>query len=182
VLRWVIGIDRPTFIRFLNPNRSFLFSLQLFGQHLLDHELITTPAGKAGMPDWDDNIFATLLIQGGYFSDRLTPTLLTAYDSKAHALVVGPSISWLFSDHWDIVLGANLKFGSSKNAFDDCRACNQFPPFTDPAEGTPGAGTLPVGQAVNRLAGYAPLGAFRAGPIGMALDEDEIQFKLRYRF
>ena len=58
----------------------------------------------------------------------------------------------------------------------------QFPPFTDPAEGTPGAGTLPVGQAVNRLVGYAPLGAFRAGPIGMAQEEDEIQINLRYRF
>ena len=50
------------------------------------------------------------------------------------------------------------------------------------AEGTPGAGTLPVGQTFNRLGGYAPLGAFRAGPIGMAQEEDEIQFMLRYRF
>jgi len=182
VVRWVIGIDRPTFIRFLNPNRSFLFSFQLFGQHLLDHELVSTPGGLAGMPDWKNNILATLLIQGGYFSDRLTPTLLMAWDSKAHAFVMGPSISWLFSDHWSMTLGANLKYGRSKNAFDDCRACNQFPPFTDPAEGTPGAGTLPVGQAVNRLAGYAPLGIFRAGPIGMAQEEDEIQFRLRYRF
>lgn len=182
VLRWVIGIDRPTFIRFLNPNRSFLFSFQLFGQHLLDHELITTPGGKAGMPDWENNILATLLIQSGYFNDRLTPTLLMAWDSKANAMVVGPSISWLFNNNWSMSIGANFKFGRAKNAFDDCRACNQFPPFTDPAEGTPGAGTLPVGQMVNRLAGYAPLGAFRAGPIGMGLEEDEIQFQLRYRF
>jgi len=182
VLRWVVGVDRPTFIRFLNPNRSFLFSLQVFGQHLLDHELITTPAGEAGMPDWKNNILATLLIQGGYYSDRLTPTILMAYDFQAHAYVLGPSVSWLFSDNWSMVLGANLKFGRSKNEFDDCRACNQFPPFTDPAEGTPGAGTLPVGQTFNRLGGYAPLGAFRAGPIGMAQEEDEIQFNLRYRF
>jgi len=181
VVRWVIGIDRPTFIKFLNPNRSFLISMQLFGQHLLDHELISTPAGKAGMPDWKDNILATLLIQGGYFSDRLTPTILMAYDFKAHAYVVGPSISWLFSDNWSMVLGANLKYGRSKNDFDDCRACNPFPPFTDPAEGTPGAG-LPVGQAYNRLGGMAPLGIFRAGPVGMAQAEDEIQFMLRYRF
>lgn len=182
VLRWVIGVDRPTFIRFLNPNRSFLFSLQVFGQHLLDHELIATPAGQAGMPDWEDNILMTLLIQGGYFNDRLTPTLLTAWDTRAHAMVIGPSLSWIFNNNWTMTLGANLKFGQSKNNFDDCRACNQFPPFTDPAEGTPGAGTLPVGQAVNRLVGYAPLGAFRSGPIGMAQEEDEIQFFLRYSF
>ncbi|MEJ8566043.1 DUF1302 family protein [Elongatibacter sediminis] len=182
VVRWVIGIDRPTFIRFLNPNRSFLVSLQVFGQHLLDHELITTPGGKAGMPDWENNILTTLLIQGGYFNDRLTPTLLLAWDSKAHSMVVGPSVNWKFNNEWTATLGANLKFGTSKNDFDDCRACNQFPPFTDPAEGTPGAGTLPVGQSVNRLAGFAPLGAFRAGPIGMAQAESEIQFLLRYSF
>jgi len=182
VMRWVVGIDRPTFLRFLNPNRSFLFSLQVFGQHLLDHEQITTPAGKAGMPDWENNILATLLIQGGYFNDRLTPTILMAYDTQAHAFVVGPSVSWLFSDNWSAIFGANIKTGRRANEFDDCRACNQFPPFTDPAEGTPGAGTLPVGQTVNRLGGFSPLGAFRAGPIGMAQEEDEIQFQLRYRF
>lgn len=182
VLRWVVGIDRPTFLRFLNPNRSFLFSLQVFGQHLLDHEQIVTPTGKAGMPDWENNILATLLIQTGYFSDRLTPTILMAYDTQAHAYVIGPSISWLFSDHWSAFIGANIKTGRRTNQFDDCRACNQFPPFTDPAEGTPGAGTLPVGQTAIRLGGYSPLGIFRSGPIGMAQEEDEIQFQLRYRF
>jgi hypothetical protein len=97
-------------------------------------------------------------------------------------MVIGPSISWIFNNNWTMSLGANLKFGQSKNNFDDCRACNQFPPFTDPAEGTPGAGTLPTGQTALRLFGYAPLGAFRNGPIGMAQEEDEIQFFLRYSF
>jgi hypothetical protein len=165
VVRWVIGVDRPTFIRFLNPNKSFLISMQLFGQHLLDHELIDTPAGKAGMPDWKDNILATLLIQGGYFNNRLTPTLLMAYDLKANSFVMGPSINWLFSDHWNITLGANLKFGRAENNFDDCRTCNPFPPFTDPAEGTPGAGTLPPGR-LHPPGGYAA--AVPRRPIGMA--------------
>jgi len=182
VLRWVVGWDRPTFIRFLNPRRAFLISGQLFGQHLLDHEEIVTPAGKAGMPDWENNILATLLIQGGYFNDRLVPQILGAYDVQAKAGVIGPSATWLISDKWRLTVGANIKFGRAKNNFDDCRACNQFPPFTDPAEGTPGAGTLPVGQTANRLGGISPLGAFRAGPIGMAQDEDELQILLRYRF
>ncbi len=182
VVRWVVGVDRPTFIPFLNQRRAFLISAQVFGQHLLDHELITTPAGKAGMPDWKDNILATLLIQGGYFNDRIVPQILSAYDARARAGVVSPSVNWLISDNWQVTLAANIKVGRAKNDFDDCRACNQFPPFTDPAEGTPGAGTLPPGQTFNRLGGVSPLGAFRAGPIGMAQDEDEIQILLRYRF
>ena len=38
VIRWVVGWDRPTYIRFLNQNRTFLLSAQIFGQHLLNHE------------------------------------------------------------------------------------------------------------------------------------------------
>lgn len=182
VVRWVVGWDRPTFIKFLHPTRAFLLSGQLFGQHLLNHEQITTPGGRAGMPDWENNILATFLIQGGYLNDRLQPRILTAYDVQAHAVVVGPAVDWLISDHLRLIVGANFKFGRAKNDFDDCRACNQFPPFTDPAEGTPAAGTLLTGQTFNRIGGIAPLGAFRAGPIGMAQDEDEIQILIRYRF
>ena len=37
VLRYVIGWDRPTFIKPLNPNRTFLLSAQSFLTHVLDH-------------------------------------------------------------------------------------------------------------------------------------------------
>lgn len=182
VVRWVVGWDRSTFIKFLHPTRAFLLSAQLFGQHLLDHERVATAGVDAGMPDWKNNILATFLIQGGYMNDRLQPRILTAYDTKAHAGVIGPGVDWLISDKWRLIVGANIKFGRAKNEFDDGRLANQFPPFTDPAEGTPGAGTLPTGQIVNRIGGIAPLGAFRSGPIGMAQDEDEIQILIRYRF
>ncbi|MFQ5660764.1 MAG: DUF1302 family protein [Gammaproteobacteria bacterium] len=182
VIRWVVGWDRNTFIRFLNPNRAFLISAQAFGQHLLDHQLIKTPGGAAGMPDWKNNYIATLLFQGFYRNDRVQPRILSAWDVRARAVVVGPSVDWLITDHWRLTAGANFKFGRSKNEFDDVRAGNQVPPFTDPAEGTPGAGTLPVGQSINRIGGIAPLGNFRAGPIGAAQDEDEFQITLRFRF
>ena len=32
------------------------------------------------------------------------------------------------------------------------------------------------------LGGYEPLGRFRSGPIGMAINEDFVQFALRYKF
>ncbi|MBT7951370.1 MAG: DUF1302 domain-containing protein, partial [Gammaproteobacteria bacterium] len=182
VLRWVVGWDRSTFIKFLHPTRAFLISAQLFGQHLLNHEKVSTPFGPAGMPDWENNVLATFLIQGGYLNDRVQPRILVAYDTQAKAGVFGPAVDWLINDNWRLVVGANFKFGRAKNDFDDVRLGNQFPPFTDPAEGTPGAGTLPAGQTALRIGGIAPLGAFRGGPIGMAQDEDEIQIMLRYRF
>jgi len=194
VIRWVVGWDRSTFIRALNPNRAFIISAQMFGQHILDHDLektsLTLPSGQtiaaeAGMPDWKNNILFTLLVQGNYMNDRLNPRVITAYDVRAQAGVVAPLIEWIHSDSWRITFGANLKFGRAKNSFDDVRAGNQFPPFTDPSGGLGPGGAplgLPVGQTLARLEGYTPLGAFRSGPLGMAQDEDEIQLLVRYRF
>jgi len=193
VIRWVVGWDRPTFWRFLNPNRSFLVSAQVFGQHLLDHERFASPITGApiGFQDWDHNILFTLLIQGFYMNDQLNPRWIMAYDTRAQAGVIGPAIDWLISDNWRLTFGANIKFGKSRNVADDGRTSNSFPPFTaGPACGTPpgpGAdpGCVPFGgefSSVGNRVGFEPLGRFRSGPIGMAQHEDELQLLLRWRF
>lgn len=176
VIRYVVGIDRQTFIPFLNPTRSFLISGQIFGQHLLDHELKQGPLGPMGMPDWKNSWIGTLLIKGFYLNDRLSPQIITAYDFKAKAAAIAPSVDWLINDSWQVVLGGNFKVGKGIRTFDDCRSCNPFPPYTATplhAGGAPGS----IG-----LGGFEPLGRFRSGPIGMAQREDEIQLTVRYRF
>jgi Protein of unknown function (DUF1302) len=189
VVRWVIGIDRPTFIPFLNKNRAFLLSLQVFGQHLLDHELQSINAqgvptlSRVGMVDWKNNYIATFLFQGNYMSDRLTPQILTAYDFGAGSGVVSPSIDWKISNSWRLIAALNLKFGDGARAFDDNRAANPYPPFTC-APPLAAAGSPLCGAPYSSLgaSGFEPLGRFRAGPIGMAINEDEYQLTLRYRF
>lgn len=187
VIRWVVGWDRPTYIRFLNPNRTFLLSAQVFGQHLIDHERFTNPfsGGKIGFQDWDHNLIATFLFQGFYMNDRLQPRLIQAYDVRAKAYVVSPGIDWLINDSWRLVFAANLKFGRGRNIADDGRTSNTFPPFTCTAQH---AGTAPpcapggeYASLGSRL-GFEPLGRFRSGPIGMAQHEDELQLLLRFRF
>ena len=177
VVRWVVGWDRPTFIPFLNKTRAVLLSAQLFGQHLLDHELEQAPLGPIGMPDWKNNIIATFLFKVWYMNDRLSPQLLSAYDTKAHSGVVAPSVDWLINDNWRLTAVFNLKFGDGARKFSDCRTCNPFPPFTStplhPDPFQPGD----VG-----LGGFEPLGRFRSGPIGMAQEENEFQLTIRYRF
>ncbi len=181
VIRWVVGADRPTFIPFLNKNRAFLLSAQVFGQHILDHELEDGPLGKVGIPDWKDNFIGTFLFKGWYKNDRLSPQLLMAYDVRAQAAAVAPSVDWLISDNWRLVFGANLKFGTGARPFDDNRSANVFPPFTCPG-GAPGCVPGgPSGASVG-LGGFEPLGRFRSGPIGMAQNEDEVQLTIRYRF
>ncbi|MET0004721.1 MAG: DUF1302 family protein [Candidatus Thiodiazotropha sp.] len=178
VVRWVVGIDRPTFIPFLNERRAFLISAQLFGQHLLDHR--TSMSNNIGLPttnevgfvDWENNYIATLLIQGNYMNDRLTPQLLTAWDFKAGSGVAGPSLTYKPSNNWVITAGFNIKFGDGAIEADDNRSAVPYSPFPFPAPQMSSTG----------LSGFEPLGRFRSGPIGSAINEDEFQLTVRYQF
>lgn len=189
VIRWVIGIDRPTFIPFLNKRRAFLLSLQIFGQHLLDHELQNFNAqgvptlSNVGMVDWEDNYIATFLFQGNYMSDRLTPQIITAYDFEAGSGTIAPSVDWKINNNWRLTAALNFKFGDGAHAFDDNRAANPYPPFTC-APPLIAAGSPLCGIPYSSLgaSGFEPIGRFRAGPIGMAINEDEYQLTIRYRF
>jgi hypothetical protein len=189
VVRWVIGLDRPTFIPFLNKGRAFLLSLQVFGQHILDHELQQVSAqglptfSEVGMVDWDDNYIATFLFQGNYMNDRLTPQILTAYDFGADSGVISPSVDWKINNHWRLTAALNMKFGDGAHAFDDNRFANPYPPFTC-APPLAAAGAPICGTPYSSLgaSGFEPIGRFRAGPIGMAKNEDEFQLTIRYRF
>ena len=106
-------------------------------------------------------------------NDRLSPQLLAAHDFKAKATAIAPSIEYLFNDNLRIIAGANVKVGRGAREYDDCRSCNPWDPYTSAGQ--------PSGYSLG-LGGYEPLGRFRAGPIGMAQKEDELQLTLRYSF
>ncbi|RMF09075.1 MAG: DUF1302 domain-containing protein, partial [Alphaproteobacteria bacterium] len=116
-------------------------------------------------------------IKGWWEQNTISPQIISAYDFRGKAAVIAPSVDWLINDNWRLVVGANFKFGKGARNFDDCRTCNPFPPFT--GAGLPGDPAVAFSRG---LAGLEPLGRFRAGPIGSALVEDEIQVALRYRF
>ena len=94
-----------------------------------------------------------------------------AYDTGAKAGVVSPQFDWLLSDHWRLIAQGNFKWGED-HRFDDNRTANPFPPFT---------GAPPEGPSLG-LGGYEPLGRFQQGPFGMAQEENEFQFTIRYQF
>lgn len=191
VLRAVFGFDRPTFIRFLNRDRAFLISGQVFYEGILDHE--TYRANSLGIPTvdeigfqhWKNDVFLTLLFQGNYMNDRLTPQILAAYDTQAGAGVVGPSIEYKPSNNWVFKLSGNFKWAKDRGAIaaDDNRGANPFPPASCPlpvAQAAPSACALAFSSL--GVQGFEPLGRFRSGPIGTAVNEDEIQLSIRYQF
>lgn len=193
VLRYVVGLDTNIFFPFVKSNSAAIVSAQIFGQHILDHELVdTTGSGlgapcnttdgacftQAGIPDWEDNWIATLLIRQPLKNGLINAQIIMAHDFEAEASVAAPSVEFLVNDSLKIVLGANIKFGADPQVFDDCRTCNPWGPFTHAA----GLHPDPLAAGSAGLAGYEPLGRFRQGPIGTAMAEDEIQMTVRYRF
>ncbi|MBS1188306.1 MAG: hypothetical protein H6R10_98 [Rhodocyclaceae bacterium] len=177
VFRSVIGVDRPTFIPLISTSTATLISAQLFYQHIFDHELRDGPLGRVGMPDWEDNYLGTLMIKGFLKNGTVSPQVVLARDFKAKAFAVAPQVEWNVSNDLKLTLGANYKGanGDEHYKFDDCRSCNPYGPFTNYAAGQP------IGQSFG-LGGVEPLGRFRAGPIGTAFKENDIYFKLNYKF
>lgn len=196
VFRAVVGFDRPTFIPLLHKTRAFLISGQVFYQRLLDHKTFDVNSlgipvpdapgfGRIGFQDWEDDILLTLLVQGNYLNDRLTPQILAAYDTEAQAGVVGPSLEYKPNNNLVFRLGLNLKWAKHNGAIaaDDNRGANPFPPFSCPppvAAAAPAACNVAFSSL--GVQGFEPLGRFRSGPIGTARNEDEIQLTLRYQF
>ncbi|MCX7175369.1 MAG: DUF1302 domain-containing protein [Proteobacteria bacterium] len=179
VWRSVIGVDRPTFIPWINPNRTTLFSAQLFYQHIFDHEEHVMPGGLIGMPDWEDNFIGTLLIKSWLMGDRVSPQIIMARDFKARAWVASPQVEWLVTNDLKLTFGANIKGKDDDSqqrwSWDDARSANPWAPYTTYVGQTLNPGSFGVG-------GLEPLGRFRAGPIGAAWKENELYVTLRYKF
>ena len=175
VWRSVVGFDRPTFVPFISTERTVLFSGQLFYQHIFDHQKEARPLGYAGMPDWKDNVVATLLMKAFLMQDRLSPEIIFARDFRAGANVAAPAVEWSATDNLKFKFGANYKFGPSQqqHQFDDARTSNPFHPYT--SAGQAAATTM-------ALSNSEPLGRFRAGPIGTAFGQNEIFATMRYKF
>lgn len=170
VLRYVVGADKNVMIPALNSRRAFLFSGQVFGQHILQHELTETPTGRTGIPDFKDNWTGTLLIKGWYESDTISPQVVMARDFGAQANAIEPSIEWIPSATWRFRLGANHKWGDSRQTFDDNRSAAPYAAIGGPAAST------------GALGGMLPLGSFRAGVLGAAHEESEIFANATLRF
>lgn len=181
VFRSVIGLDRPTIIPWINEAEATLISAQLFYQHIFDHEQYDRPFGRIGMVDWENNVTGTLLIRASLFNARLNPQVVLARDFKAHAFAVAPSVSYRYSDNLSFNVGANFKFldDDKRLHFADQRDSGSFAPF---GAYTDANGNTQTGPGAWGLSGLVPLGAFRAGPIGAAWKEDEIQFSMKYKF
>jgi hypothetical protein len=104
VFNLTVSVDRPTFINFLNANRTFFMNTQWFFQYI---------------PDWDDaftgtgpfNVLFTFAVFTGYYQDRLLPNFVTVYDFRSQSGGVLPSLQYRFTEAFSLTVGINLFWG-----------------------------------------------------------------------
>jgi hypothetical protein len=101
-----IGMDRPTFIRFLNRNQSFLLTAQLFLQGVVGYESSFTSDGPF-------NARMTVGAFSGYHQDRLLPGVVFVYDFPSHSGALLWSIGWRVTQSFSIRIGLNTFWGEA---------------------------------------------------------------------
>lgn len=106
VLRWMIGLDRNIWIRWLNPTNTFAFSAQYFHTNIFDFDRsIAYPAVSSvefpaaglpvanAVPRKNDEFFLTYFISTLYRHGTIIPQVFGGYDTRGvHAVV--PSLTY----------------------------------------------------------------------------------------
>jgi len=103
-LNLTISVDRPTFINFLNPGRTFFFNSQVFFQYITNYKDGFTVNGPF-------NMLGTFTIQTGYFQDRLLPGMTFVYDLNSNSGAILPQITYRFTENFSASVGMNFFFG-----------------------------------------------------------------------
>ena len=158
VVRFSIGMDRPTFIKFLNPTRTFFLSAQIFNTIYLDWE----GTHESGFATDRNNWIYTFFIQGQYLRDRLTPQAFIVWEQSSGGWIGGFQLQYLISNTWSLVGGGNFTWEGRRQRRHD------LGPFT--------SFTLNGSPYQEAVFGAAQLGAAAFNK------NDELFFRVRYQF
>ena len=99
-----VSIDRPTFINFLNPQRTFFINTQIFFQYVAGYQRGFTTNGP-----W--NLLGTLTVNTGYFRDRMQPAVTFIYDQQSNSGGILPKLTYRFTSNFSVTLGTNWFWG-----------------------------------------------------------------------
>jgi hypothetical protein len=163
-MRWSFGLDRPTFIKFLNKDRTFFLSQQIFDTWYWDHD----GDKNTGMPFDKHNFIYTFFFQTHYKRDTIIPLAFFVWEEATNAFVFGANTEWLIDNHWSVKAGLHMIWEGDENRTHNSGA---FSSFIQPQFG--GAPAYPYQNGV--------FGVAREG-IGALRNNDEVFFQLKYQF
>ncbi len=158
VFRFSLGLDRPTFLRFLNKNRTFFLSFQVFDTWYLDQE-----GGKSdGYYVDDHNLIYTFYWETYYKRDQIKPSGFLVWEDGSDTWVFGANVSWFINNHWSLKTGVHLVGRSGDPGSFDVGPFSSF--------------TLDGDYSQQAVFGYAQEG------IGALQKNDEAFFQIQYQF
>jgi hypothetical protein len=99
-----LSVDRPTFINFLNANRTFFINSQLFTSYLQGYE-------DTMLRDGPWTFLLLLNVNTGYFQDRFLVSSAVVYDFRSNSGAFLPSVQYRFTENFSITLGAAVLAG-----------------------------------------------------------------------
>ncbi len=131
VLRWMIGLDRNVWLRWLNPTNTFYLSGQYFHTNIFNFERsITTAVANRTMTveaspgtlataynfvnRRNDEILITYLVNTLYYHGNVQPQVFGMYDTRGvHAVV--PSVSYQWGTNFQFSLSYAMTLGNLAN-------------------------------------------------------------------
>ena len=99
-----VSVDRPTFINFLNANRTFFINSQVFFQYVNGDG-----SGHTANGPW--NVLGVLAVNTGYFDDRLLPSVTLVYDMKSNSGAFIPQVLYRFNAEFSASVGMAIFTG-----------------------------------------------------------------------
>jgi hypothetical protein len=103
-----VSVDRPTFINFLNANRTFFFNAQLFTQYQ-DGYVESFPSNGP----W--NFLGVLTAATGYFQDRLLVSMTGVWDVQSDSGAWLPQATYRFTENFSASFGLAAFNGRVQN-------------------------------------------------------------------
>jgi len=100
-----VSVDRPTFINFLNPNRTFFVNSQWFVRYIDDYR----DGGYAAHGPF--SALGTLAVVTGYHQDRLLPALTWVHDIRSTSGGVIGQVTFRFTTELSATVGMAAFYG-----------------------------------------------------------------------
>jgi hypothetical protein len=148
-----ISVDRPTFIRFLNPSRTFFFNAQLF---------LNVISGWRSSFAANGPVLArtTFGASTGYWQDRLLPSLVWAHDWNSISGALIPTMTYRITQSFSVQIGLAVFYGRVQ---------------------TKTAALVPIG-APSAGAGVGSQQSYVEDGLSSVRDRDEVFMRVRYTF
>jgi hypothetical protein len=174
-----VGLDRSTFIPWLNRNRTAFLSFQTFMEHVLDYDEGSSP--NTGPVPYETSVISTLFMQNYWRNDSLVLTSFVAVDWNAGAVITGPYFRWFLNENIYFDVGVNLLWGGKKehNLADVC-ADSTLSCLGDPTTWQDGNWQM-LNAALKRRA-EAPFWGKESFADKFMEDRDEVWFGVTYQF